>query len=218
MTIGILTAADVRLAVTEHRLKHMFLTSEDNCYSLNPNKSRQAVDVLLLLDTGGLNCNVSYTLSGCKVPPYYPGQDQWYEYFRVHNMDWHLRRGTPIIAFGSSALMLWGALGGKVEYNDEQLVVAKDHNLAEFGKFESLGLTNFPASDCDFSCGVYVGLESQPMDIDLYRIASKLVRRKLDMDTANIAISLNPKVPVLVAAAQEAIVHEELASLEIPTI
>lgn len=223
MTIGILTPANPSFAKTEHQLKYMLLMEGESAYSVNPTKARMSVDCLVLLDTEGLNCNVGYCLAqdACPLPPHYPGQDQWYEFFRVHNFEWHLRKKTPIVAFGSSALMLWGALGGKLQYNDGQLVPAMDHKMAEFGGLKSIGITDFPACTTDFVCGLCVGLEQMPIELDVYRIIRRLVKLKLDQDSAKITAPTTTTPPSISDKYVEPIpeeVEEGLKSIEIPAV
>jgi len=207
MTIAVLTAVNPDLLREEHRIKIAFLTEGDNAYSINPT-IKNRVDALILLDTGGYNCTTAAFYPHLRVPPPVKGQDQWYEAFRLYSLEWYIKKRIPIIGIGTSGLMLWEALGGKIEWFDNQLVPAKDHNKAVFSK----------SSSWDFSHDVFFGFEDMPMDKDLYALIYK-VKSDLDQEAlASVPVPASTTPPALSASNHEAIPEEKTAGIDIPSI
>lgn len=194
MTVGLLTAADPSLLAEEHRLKLLFLLEQDNAFSVNPHKLVQ-VDVLILLDTGGINCTTKGFYPHLKIPPNIKGQDQWYEAFRIYCLDWYIKKKIPIVGIGTSALLLYSeALNGKIHYQEGELVPEKDHDKA---LFES-------GSGYNFTTPYYVGLLEMPQDMDFYRIVHRLYKQRVSDNNAAIEVAVGvPKTPPPIQATNE---------------
>ncbi len=93
---------------------------------------KSIVDLLILPDTGGLNC-VGPFFPHFDVPPVYPGQDQWMEFFRVNFLNYWVNKNVPIVGIGSSGLMLYHhVLGGKLDLVDGEIEPFRDPSLAHF--------------------------------------------------------------------------------------
>jgi hypothetical protein len=208
MTIGLLTASNPALLAEEHRLKLLFLMEGDNAFSINPHK-RVNVDVLILLDTGGINCTTSGFYPTFKTPPAVPGQDQWYEAFRVYSLQWYIQKKIPMVGIGTSALLLWDSvLGGKICYEEGELLPVKDDKKA---LFENGSGRNFLSSHVS-------GLIEMPDDVDFYRIVHKLYRQRIRDNEALVEELANRPIAPLTRGEHNKVVEEKPNFSEVPEL
>lgn len=115
----------------EQRLTEAFLLDKRDVRIIMPN-DKTIVDCLILPDTGGLNC-VGPFFPHFDVPPVFPGQDQWMEFFRINFLNYWINKKVPIVGIGTSGLMLYHhVLGGKLDCMDGEVEPFRDPNVAFF--------------------------------------------------------------------------------------
>ena len=74
--------------------------------------------VLLIPDTGGLNCNMEYMLEMANTPP----QDNGIEYFRTHTLHYYVKKNIPILGLGTSAYLTFAEVcSGKLLFGNDGL-------------------------------------------------------------------------------------------------
>lgn len=102
-----------------------------NAKIIGPN-IRTFADILFIPDTGGLNLSVpAIYKNGFDLPPVMKGQDQWIEHWRVMTMNYYINKKIPIVAFGTSALMMFAEMGGLLDYIHE-VEPLRDDSKAHF--------------------------------------------------------------------------------------
>lgn len=89
-------------------------------------------DYLLIPDSFGLNCNTKAFMPHYRVPPCYPGQHQWLEFWRLENSEFYKNSGVKIVGFGDSAFLVYDTiLGGKLEVDNlGQMRLIEDSSIA----------------------------------------------------------------------------------------
>jgi len=146
-------------------------------------------DYLLIPDSGGLNCNTQAFMPHYRVPPRFPGQHQWLEFWRIERAHDYVNSGIRMVGFGTSAFLLYDTgLGGKIELNDSnelRIIENKSLALVEGNKWSSSLHTGYIGDSIKWSLS------------DFYSLLTSAKRGPNDGDelvTANVGTPVVPPI------------------------
>lgn len=95
-----------------------FLFSQDEKVRLLSPDEKCPCDVLIIPNSGGYNTNSAAFLPHFRIPPPYPGQDQYYEFFMRNTLDWYAKKEIKMAGTGTGRCMIYEqVLKGKLDWS-----------------------------------------------------------------------------------------------------
>jgi len=159
-----------------HRLKQLFLQEEWKVEKLQPSTKLYSTNAIILVpDTAGLNCNVSYVKSA--FIPTIPAQDAGVEYWRLNLMHYYVKKRIPILGIGTSACLIFGELCGNLIYGRDGLSFGAPRK----DRVIDSGNDWFIGKNC-------AGMQTFQVDENLSMFAEALLPKAPDGDSAMVPV------------------------------